>query len=142
MLYEQIRFFYEFLFGVDVDKIQKHTYVTQEGVMEFSGTCASPGNVIAEAIVLHSPKEIGKMKEGRILVTGMTTPEFVPAIGKAIAIITNEGGITSHAAIVSREFGIPCVVGTNIATKRISDGDLVEIHAASGVIKVIKKAKG
>jgi pyruvate,water dikinase len=68
----------------------------------------------------------------------MTTPDFVPAMRKAVAIITDEGGITCHAAIVSRELGKPCIIGTKIATKALKDGDVVEVDADNGVVRIIK----
>lgn len=106
---------------------------------EIHGQCASPGSAIGKARVLESPKQIGEMQEGEILVAQATTPDFVPAMKKAKAIITNEGGLTSHAAIVSRELGVPCIVGTQNATKRIKTGDLIDVHAASGIVKKIQK---
>lgn len=78
-----------------------------------------------------------KFISGRILVTTMTRPDFIPLMRKASAIITDEGGITSHAAIVSRELGILCVIGTKIATKVLKDGDLVEVDAEKGVVRKI-----
>ena len=71
----------------------------------------------------------------------MTTPDFVPAMGKAAAIVTDEGGITCHAAIISRELGIPCIVGTRIATKVLRDDDYVEVNANHGIIKHISMPK-
>ena len=73
--------------------------------------------------------------------TEMTTPEFVPAMLKAAAIITDEGGITCHAAIVAREMKKPCIIGTKIATKVLKDGDLVEVNADNGVVKLVKSPK-
>jgi pyruvate,water dikinase len=70
----------------------------------------------------------------------MTVPDFVPAMSKAVAFVTDEGGITSHAAIVSRELGIPCVVGTKIATRALRDGDLVEVDASRGIVRVVERA--
>ena len=81
------------------------------------------------------------MQQGDIIVPSMTRPEFVPAMKKAAGIITDEGGITSHAAIVSRELGIPCIIGTKIATKVLKDGDLVELKGTHGLIVVIQKKK-
>ena len=75
-----------------------------------------------------------RVKNGDILVTGMTTPNFVPAMKRAGAIVTNDGGITCHAAIVSRELGVPCIIGTRMATKILKDGDLVEVNANDGTI--------
>jgi len=78
--------------------------------------------------------------EGEILVTSMTRPEFVPYMKRAAAVITNEGGITCHAAIVSRELGIPCVTGTKFATHLLHDGDLVEVNADEGLVTIIEKS--
>lgn len=83
--------------------------------------------------------EIKKMKKGDVLVTGSTGPEMILACHKAGAIITEEGGITSHAAIVSRELGIPAVIGTKVATEVLKDGDLVEVDADKGIVKVLKR---
>lgn len=77
-------------------------------------------------------------QEGEILVTGMTRPEFMPLMKIAKAIITNEGGITTHAAIISRELKKPCIIGTRIATEVLKDGDLVEVDADKGIIKVLE----
>jgi pyruvate,water dikinase len=67
----------------------------------------------------------------------MTRPDYVPAMKKAAAIVTNEGGITCHAAIVSRELGIPCIIGTKIATEVFKDGDVVEVNANHGWVRRI-----
>jgi phosphohistidine swiveling domain-containing protein len=77
---------------------------------------------------------------GEILVTGMTRPEYVPLMRLALAIVTDEGGITCHAAIVSRELKKPCIIGTKIATQVLHDGDLVEVDADAGVVRVIEQA--
>lgn len=106
------------------------------------GAAASPGVGSGSVKILKSPKEIGKLKEGDVLVASMTSPDYVPAMKRAAAIITDEGGLTSHAAIVSRELGVPCVVGTKEATTKLSDGDKVTVDGAKGVVylgaKVIK----
>lgn len=81
---------------------------------------------------------IANFPEGAILVTTMTRPEFMPAIRRASAIVTDEGGITSHAAIVSRELDVPCIIGTKIATKVFKDGDLVEVDANKGVVRKVE----
>ena len=75
---------------------------------------------------------IDEMKKGEVLVACMTQPEFIPAMKKAIAIITDEGGLTCHAAIISRELGIPCVVGTNDGTEKIKDGQRITVSCAEG----------
>ncbi len=81
--------------------------------------------------------EIEKMQKGDILVAETTAPELMTAIKKAGAIVTDMGGLMSHAAIVSREFGIPCIVGTRNASKILKDGDMIEVDADSGAIKII-----
>ena len=78
------------------------------------------------------------MNKGDILVAPMTSPDFIVAMRKASAIITDSGGMTCHAAIVSRELKIPCIVGTNIATKLLKDKDIVEIDTSKGIIKKLK----
>ncbi len=98
------------------------------------GRAASPGMGTGRVVILKSPKEIDKVKAGDVLVTKMTSPDFVPAMKKASAIVTDEGGATSHAAIVSRELGIPCVVGTGDATKKLKDGFVVTVSGTDGVV--------
>lgn len=104
------------------------------------GISASAGKVKGKICYLKSARENHKIKKGQVLLVSNTTPDFMPAVHKAIAIVTNEGGLTCHAAIVSREFKIPCVVGTKIATQVFKDGDLVEVDANKGIVKILKKA--
>lgn len=79
-----------------------------------------------------------KMKKGEILVVNGTTPDFMSALKMAKVVFINEGGLTSYAAIISRELKKPCIVGTKIATKVLKDGDLVEVDADKGVVRLIK----
>lgn len=99
-----------------------------------SGASASPGIGTGTVKILKSPKEIKKVKTGDVLVAVMTSPDYVPAMKKAVAIVTDEGGLTSHAAIVSRELGIPCVVGTKSATKSLKDNQIVTVDGSKGLI--------
>lgn len=101
------------------------------------GTIASKGKAHGEARIILKNKDFSKFKKGEILVTSMTRPEFYPILKKAAAIVTEEGGLTSHAAISARELGIPCIVGTKIATSAIKTGDTVEVDAVKGIIKII-----
>ncbi len=105
---------------------------------EIHGTVAFPGQVTGRVKVVVHIKYGGKMKPGDILVTAMTTPDFVPLMQMASAIITDEGGILCHAAIVSREMKKPCIIGTKIATKVLKDGDLVEVDANNGTVKKLR----
>jgi len=111
--------------------------VEKEESNEIKGTVANPGKAKGVVKVLGTVKDISKMEKGDILVTGMTTPDYVPAMKLASAIVTNEGGITCHAAIVSRELGVPCIIGTKNATRVLKDGDMVEVDAENGVVKVL-----
>ncbi|MFQ5532127.1 MAG: PEP-utilizing enzyme, partial [Candidatus Nanoarchaeia archaeon] len=88
--------------------------------------------------ILHTPKEMSKLKEGEILVTSMTNPEFLPAMQRAAGFITEDGGLLSHAAIVARELKIPCIIGTKYATQVLKDGMEVEVDADKGVVKILK----
>ena len=106
-------------------------------ITEFTGLCASVGKVVGKVKVCMSSTEVGKMEKGDILVAIMTRPDYVIGMKKAAAIVTNEGGVTSHAAIVSRELGIPCVIGTKIATEVLKDGDIVEVDANNGIVKKV-----
>lgn len=105
------------------------------------GLVANKGKVRGKARVLLTPDLIDEFMDGEILVSSMTTPEFLPAMKKALAFVTDEGGITSHAAIVSRELNIPCIVGTKVATEILKTGDLVEVDAEKGVVRKLKNAK-
>ncbi|HKZ34450.1 MAG TPA: phosphoenolpyruvate synthase, partial [Patescibacteria group bacterium] len=96
------------------------------------GAPASPGIAFGPVKIIHSKKEMGKIRKGDILVTEMTTPDFVPAMKKAAAIVTDLGGRTCHAAIVSRELGLPCVVGANQATKKLVNGMIVTVNGTTG----------
>ncbi len=105
-----------------------------EGNVLLQGLAASPGIASGVVKVVHSLEELEKVKEGDVLVTEMTNPDMVVSMQKAAAIITDEGGITSHAAIISREMGIPAVVGTGEATQKLKDGDEVTVDGNSGRI--------
>ena len=85
-------------------------------------------------------KQIGEFKDGEILVSSMTIPDFLPAMKKAAAIVTNEGGILCHAAILSRELKKPCITGTQFATHILKDGDFIEVDANHGIVKFIKSS--
>jgi len=98
------------------------------------GSAASPGMASGLVKIIKSSSEIHKIKKGDVLVSIMTSPDFVPAMKKASAIITDQGGATSHAAIVSRELGIPCVVGTQEATKRLKNDVAVTVDGTRGLV--------
>jgi pyruvate,water dikinase len=99
-----------------------------------SGNPASPGIATGPVRILKSAKHLGQLKKGEVLVAKMTTPDYVPVMRKAAAIITDRGGQTSHAAIVSRELGITCVVGTQDATTKLKNGQQVTVNGKTGKI--------
>jgi len=119
----------------------------EEAEVILKGLGASPGVGAGRVVIIFDASEIDKVKEGDILVTTMTNPDMVPAMKRAAAIVTDEGGRTSHAAIVSRELGIPCVVGTKEATKKLKTGDYVTVDGTRGVVykgivkSLVKKEK-
>ena len=98
------------------------------------GLGSSPGIGKGKVVILAGPREIDRVEKGDVLVTDMTTPDFVPAMKKAVAIVTNSGGMTCHAAIVSREMGIPCIVGTKNATQVLHAGQFVTVDATRGIV--------
>ena len=98
------------------------------------GFGASPGVAGGVARLLLGAAQMDRLRSGEVLVTTMTTPDMVPAMTRAAAIVTDEGGMTCHAAIVSRELGVPCVVGTRSATKQISEGESVSVDGKTGSV--------
>lgn len=109
------------------------------GDEEIKGVPASKGVAYGKAKIILSDKEFSKLEEGDILITHMTRPEFAPIMSLSAAIVTDEGGLTSHAAIVARELKKPCIVGTKHATELIHDGDEVEVNANYGIVKIINR---
>ncbi|MBU2100890.1 hypothetical protein KKG83_06675 [Candidatus Micrarchaeota archaeon] len=102
------------------------------------GTSATKGKAKGKARIVFHISHITGFKKGRILVAPNTNPAYVPAMKKASAIITDEGGVTCHAAIVSRELGVPCVIGTKFATSLLKNNDLLYVNATEGIIKRMK----
>ncbi len=112
----------------------KETTKELSGNVLLSGSAASPGVGSGKVRIVHDLNELDKVKQGDVLVTEMTNPDMVVSMQRAAGIITNEGGLTSHAAIVSREMGIPCVVGTRTATTTLKDGQVVTVDGFTGRI--------
>ncbi|MEX1014593.1 MAG: PEP-utilizing enzyme [Candidatus Paceibacterota bacterium] len=129
--------------GLEVVNFLKKINFSLEGNHEdkIKGTVANKSEKITKGIVkiISSKKDLNKIKKGNILVAVTTHPEYVTAMTKACAFITDEGGLTSHAAIVAREMNKPCIVGTGNATKVLKDGDEIEVDANNGVVKIINK---
>lgn len=105
-----------------------------EASVLLNGLGASPGVAFGPVKIVSDPRESYQVKNGDILVARMTSPDFVPAMKRAAAIVTDEGGVTCHAAIVSRELGIPCIVGAQTATTTLREGQVVTVDATNGVV--------
>lgn len=111
--------------------------VEYEKISEIQGVGASSGVARGPVRIVETNEDLYKVREGDVMVSQMTRQDFVPTMKKCSAFVIDEGGITNHAAIISREFNIPCVVGTKVATKVLRDGDLVEVDADRGIVKKI-----
>ncbi len=101
------------------------------------GVAASPGKITATARVLHGPQDFNQMQPGDVLVAPITTPAWTPLFALASAVVTDVGGPLSHGSIVAREYGIPAVLGTGAATRRIHSGDTVTVDGAAGIVIVL-----
>lgn len=124
--------------GKDCDVFEKTVLAEEKiDVKEFKGQVACVGKVQGIVKIVNTTSDMGKVNDGDILVSIATNPDILPAMKKAIAFVTEQGGITSHAAIVAREMKKPCIIGTKIATKVLKDGDLVEVDANKGIVKIL-----
>ncbi len=112
---------------------------SSENNLELKGTPVCAGRVVGRVKLIESTDDMYKMEKGDILVSQITYPNLLPAMKKAAAIVTNVGGVICHAAIIARELNIPCIVGTKNATKVLKDGDMIEVNANNGIIKIVSK---
>lgn len=127
------------LIGKKAEEFEKRVIREEEqevkDIKELRGTTACPGKVKGIVKIINNPADMAKMEYNDILVSVSTTPNIVAAMKRAAAIVTDEGGLTCHAAIVSRELNTPCVVGTKFASQAFRDGDMVEVDANKGIVK-------
>jgi pyruvate,water dikinase len=132
------------LWGVTTDKVKEWLKgvgeVRPEDVSEIKGFASSAGVIEGPARVLKLLKEIVDIKEGEVLVSPSTNPSWAPVFTKIKAAITDIGGLTSHAAIVCREYGLPAVTGTGVATSIIKTGDILKVDGDTGVVTIVKRA--
>ncbi|MFB6246163.1 MAG: phosphoenolpyruvate synthase [Candidatus Pacearchaeota archaeon] len=118
---------------IDKDKKQEeHNEIDGEQILE--GLSASEGVAVGKVKIVHTKEDLSKIQKGDILVTEMTNPDMVVAMQRSSAVLTDKGGLTAHAAIVSREMGIPCIVGSEDATSALQDGDKITIDAYNGKV--------
>jgi len=126
--------------GAEAKKIIENETTEDEidtNVTELKGSIAFSGKVTGTVKIILLPEDMSKMNEGDVLVSSATNPDLVPAMKKSAAFVTDTGGITSHAAIVSREMKKPCIIGTKIATKVLKDGMKVEVDANEGIVRIL-----
>lgn len=124
--------------GTKINNLEKLIYkAATKGKKEVKGLSAYKGIAVGKVRVVLDPHHIGVFNKGDILVTGMTRPEFLPLLKRASAVITDAGGILCHAAISAREFKIPCIVGTQVATTILKEGDTVQVNADKGTVILI-----
>jgi len=124
------------IMGIKTDTFIAHSEEAQAGNV-LKGVPTSPGKVTAPARVLHNPEDYDQMRPGDVLVAGTTTPAWTPLFAMACAVVTDIGGPLSHGSIVAREYGIPAVMGTGVATKRIQNGQMITVDGNAGTVTVL-----
>ena len=124
------------LWGITTERVREWAKPSEESA-SFTGFAGSPGKVEGIARVVMDVRQVGEIQEGEILVAPVTSPSWTPIFGKAAAAVSDIGGIMSHAAIVAREYGLPAVVGTGVATARIKTGDRISVDGDRGVVTIL-----
>ncbi len=127
---------YGYFVGEEADKIEK--IIQHKITHDLKGEIGYKGIVRGTVRIINNPNKYDRFNEGDVLVTGMTRPEFLPLINKSSAILTDAGGVLSHAAIMARELKKPCIIGMQVVTQVLKDGDLVEIDANVGIVRILK----
>ncbi len=131
------------LWGLTTDKVAewlKGTAAEAKEVNEIKGFASSAGMAEGPARVLKLMEDVVKLQPGEIMVAPCTNPSWAPVFTKIRAAVTDIGGLTSHAAIVSREYGLPAVTGTGVATSVIKTGDILKVDGSTGVVTIVKRA--
>jgi len=123
------------IFGFDLMSLKDKRGRSNRGDV-IKGVAASPGKARGVARVLHGPEDFGQMKPGDVLVAPITTPAWTPLFAMASAIVTDVGGPLSHGSIVAREYGIPAVLGTGVATRRIQNGQTINVDGSKGIVEL------
>jgi pyruvate,water dikinase len=122
------------IFGVDLVELKTGRGRGKGDTLK--GVATSPGSVTAPACVVNGPEDFSRMKTGEVLVAPLTTPAWTPLFARAAAVVTDIGGPLSHGSIVAREYGIPAVLGTGDATKRIRSGQMITVDGSAGVVSL------
>ena len=119
----------------EIEKIKDIVSIKSKDKDVIKGNIANKGKVSGKVVIINSINDLKKVKKGNIMICTRTDPRFTIYMKKCKAIVADEGGILSHAALTARELGIPCLIGANIATKVLKDGDYVEVDADKGVVR-------
>lgn len=127
-----------FIYDLSLVNDIRQAYLSVSATELIRGQAVSPGFARGRVKLIRKRSDLSGIKTGQILVSNFTTPDYVPAMKKAAAIITDDGGITCHAAIIARELKKPCIVGTKIATRILHDNDHVEVDAGQGTVKILR----
>ncbi len=125
------------LWGITTERVREWAQSKEDG-LELRGTAASPGVVEGPARVVKTVGEIADVREGEILVCSITSPAWAPIFSKVGAVVTDIGGVMSHAAIVCREYGLPAVVGTGRATSQLRTGQRIRVDGSAGVVSILE----
>jgi len=133
----------QMLWGITTEKVNNWLDVDTEtgDETELEGFGSSSGQVEGIARVIKSSENIDELQDGEILVTPLTNPAWAPVFPRAKGAVTDDGGITSHAAIVCREYGLPAVTGTGHATSVIQTGDRIRLDGEAGEVEILEKAE-
>ena len=131
----------EKIMGIKSDLFTAASETSQKG-NTLKGVATSAGIVTATACVLHGPEDFDQMKPGDVLVAGTTTPAWTPLFAMASAVVTDIGGPLSHGSIVAREYNIPAVMGTGVATKRIHSGQVITVDGTAGLVSLSSEGSG
>ncbi len=128
------------LWGITTERVMNWLKVIRktEGLTEIKGLPGSPGVVEGRARIIRKVGELSQLKEGEIIISPVTSPMWSPAFGVAKGVVTDIGGLMSHTAIVCREYGMPAVVGTGVATDAIKTGDLIRVDGNEGVVRILR----
>ena len=125
--------------GKSANRLYKTTIASENGNQEIKGLPICQGKAYGRVNVILNAQEDFQHYEDQVIVTGMTSPDFLPILKQCKAIVTDRGGITCHAAIITRELNIPCITGTEVATQKLKNGDYVEVDAINGIVNKISK---
>jgi pyruvate,water dikinase len=125
------------LWGITTERVREWAADDDDRGASLNGFAGSPGVVEGRARVILEVERLGELEPGEILVAPVTSPSWTPVFGKIAAAVSDIGGIMSHAAIVSREYGLPAVVGTGSATSRIKSGDRLRVDGDRGTVTIL-----